>query len=102
MQPSANQYTQPQNNPALLLCPFCIYTAFSAEKYTLHSLLCNLGLILLSAQGLGLSQLPRTRPLHIGDPKNDMNSDAATLFTEVNAVSIRLPLFSPNGALTWF
>jgi len=31
-----------------------------------------------------------------------MNSNAATLFTEVNAASIRLPPFSPNGALTWF
>jgi len=31
-----------------------------------------------------------------------MNSNAATLFTEVNAASIRLPPFSPNEALTWF
>jgi len=31
-----------------------------------------------------------------------MDSNAATLFTEVNAASIRLPPFSPNEALTWF
>ncbi|XP_069995843.1 uncharacterized protein [Penaeus vannamei] len=31
-----------------------------------------------------------------------MSTDAATLFTEVNAASICLPHFSPNEALTWF
>ncbi|ROT61295.1 Retrovirus-related Pol polyprotein from transposon opus [Penaeus vannamei] len=31
-----------------------------------------------------------------------MESNAATLFTEVNAASICLPPFSPNGSLTWF
>jgi len=101
MQPSANQHTQPQTTQQCYFALF-VYIPHFPPKNTHFIVFSATSLILLSAQGLGLSQLPRPRPLYIGDPGNDMNSNAATLFTEVNAASICLPPFSPNGSLTWF